>query len=278
MFYLINDDEEIKSFSRRTTMKKRTLLLTFIGIILFACGGGGGGGGTSDTGANIISANDYTNRDITKVYTFKETAVDTTDGKNTPSEYTITYSYEQNIATIPSKYGYTGTISGPYTVETMALNGSDKGFTYYGSSYSIITDDSTVFTNIEHSDSSGVIPPDWTVGTVYTESIIQDLFNSNSASVQKVGSKTTEHTLKALGLENVKVPAGTFKAAKTQESTTKTITVGSITETITTTSLSWYSKDVAVVKIVSNITDVSTDGFSTETLTYTVTDELTKRE
>jgi hypothetical protein len=93
-----------------------------------------------------------------------------------------------------------------------------------------------------------------------------------------VGSKTTEHTLKALGLENVKVPAGTFKAAKTQESTTKTITVGSITETITTTSLSWYSKDVAVVKIVSNITDVSTDGFSTETLTYTVTDELTKRE
>jgi hypothetical protein len=258
-------------------MKKRTLFLSsLIGIILFACGGGGGGG-NSDTGTNIIYSTDYTNRDLTKVYTFKESVVDTTDGKNTPSENTISYTYDQ-VGTIPSKYGYTGTISGPYTVETMALNGSDKGFTYYGSSYSIITDDSTVFTNIEHSDSSGVIPPDWTVGTVYTESIIQDLFNSNSASVQKVGSRTTEHTLKALGLENVKVPAGTFKAAKTQESTTKTITVGSITETITTTSLSWYSKDVAVVKIVSNITDVSTDGFSTETLTYTVTDELTKRE
>lgn len=260
-------------------MKKRTLFLSsLIGIILFACGGGGGGGGgNSDTGTNIIYSTDYTNRDLTKVYTFKESVVDTTDGKNTPSENTISYTYDQ-VGTIPSKYGYTGTISGPYTVETMALNGSDKGFTYYGSSHSIITDDSTVFTNIEHSDSSGVIPPDWTVGTVYTESIIQDLFNSNSASVQKVGSRTTEHTLKALGLENVKVPAGTFKAAKTQESTTKTITVGSITETITTTSLSWYSKDVAVVKIVSNITDVSTDGFSTETLTYTVTDELTKRE
>jgi hypothetical protein len=259
-------------------MRKITLLLSVLAwIVLFGCGGGGGGGGgTGDTGTTVIYSSDYTNRDLTKVYTFKETVVDTTDGKNTTSENTISYRYDQNVLTIPSKYGYSGTISGPYTLETMTSNGSDKGFTYYGSSHSIITDDSTVFTNIDHTDSTGVIPPDWTVGTVYTESTIEDLFNSTSGS--KVGTRTTEHTLKALGVENVTVPAGTFKAAKTQESTTRTITVGSITDTITTTSLSWYSKDVAVVKIVSNITDVSTDGSDTETSTYTVTDELTKRE
>jgi hypothetical protein len=259
-------------------MRKLTLLLSVLAwIVLFGCGGGGGGG-TGDTGATIIYSSDYTNRDLTKVYTFKETVVDTTDGKNTTSENTISYRYDQNVPTIDPKYGYSGTISGPYTMEIMALNGADKGFTYFGSSHSIVTDDSTVFTNIDHrGDSTGVIPPDWTVGTVYTESTIdEDLFNSTSGS--KVGTRTTEHTLKALGVENVTVPAGTFKAAKTQETTTRTITVGSIIDTITTTSLSWYSKDVAVVKIVSNITDVSTDGSLTDTSTYTVTDELTKRE
>jgi hypothetical protein len=260
-------------------MRKITLLLSVLAwIVLFGCGGGGGGGGgTSDTGTTIIYSSDYTNRDLTKVYTFKETVVDTTDVTNPQTTInSIIYSYDQNVATIPGKYNYTGPISGPYIVETMEYNGVDKGFTYFGSSRSIITDDSILFTNIDHSDSSGVIPPDWTVGTVYTESTIEDLFNSTSGS--KVGTRTTEHTLKALGVENVTVPADTFRAAKTQESTTRTITVGSVTETITTTSLSWYSKDIALVKIVANTTDVFNDGSSTETSTYTVTDELTKRE
>jgi hypothetical protein len=254
-------------------MKKRNLFLSsLIGIILFACGGGGGGG-TSDTGTNIIYSSDYTNRDITKVYTFKEIVVDTTDGKNTQSENTISYSYDQHVATIPSKYNYSGSISGPYTMETMELNDADKGFTYFSSSSKIISDDSTVFTNIDSSSSTGVIPPDWTVGTVYTESSTEDLFNSTSGL--KVGTKTTEHTIKALGKENVTVPAGTFEAVKTQESSIKTITFVGGTETITTTCFSWYSKDVAIVKIVANTTDIITAGSSTQTLTYTVTDELT---
>jgi hypothetical protein len=256
------------------TIKKCGFLLSaLVFITLFACGGGGGGGGTSDTGITIIHSNDYTNRDLTKVYTFKDTMVDTTDGKNTPSENTISYRYDQTIPTIPSKYSYTGPISGPYIVEILAVNGADKGFTYFGSSKKIIGDDSTFFTNIDHSDSEGVIPPDWTVGTVYTESSTEELFYSTSGL--QVGTKTTQHTLKALGVENVTVPAGTFKSVKTEESTTKTITVGGATETITTSSLSWYSKDIALVKIVANTTDVFTDGSLPETSTYTVTDELT---
>ncbi len=259
-------------------MRKITLILSVLAwIVLFGCGGGGGGGGTSDTGTSIIYSSDYTNRDLTKVYTFKETVVDTTDVTTPQTTINwIIYSYDQNVAAIPGKYNYTGPISGPYILETMKYNGSDKGFTYFGSSHSIVTDDSTVFTNIDHRDSTGIIPPDWTVGTVYTESIIEDLFNSTSGS--KVGTRTTEHTLKALGVEDVTVPAGTFKAAKTQESTTRTISVGSATETITTTSLSWYSKDIALVKIVANTTDVFDDGSTSVTSTYTVTDELTKRE
>jgi hypothetical protein len=260
-------------------MRKLTLLLSVLTwIVLFGCGGGGGGGGggTSDTGTTIIYSSDYTNRDLTKVYTFKDIQVDTTDGKNTQSENTISYSYEQNVAAIPGKYGYSGTIPGPYTVETMALNGVDKVFTYLSYSSMIISDDSSFFTTIDHSDSTGVIPPDWTVGTVYTESSAEDLFSS--ASGLKVGTKETVHTLKALVKENVTVQAGTFEAVKTQETSTITITLAGGTEIKTTTWSIWYGKSVGLVKIVANTTDVITAGSPPQTSTYTVTDELTKRE
>jgi hypothetical protein len=290
MFCLLNDEKEFKSrildyfdlqaifavyiqkLNEKGVLMKKVIII-LISMTLFACGGGGGGGGgSSDTGSNIIHANDYTNRDITKVYTFNETVVDTTGGNNTPSQNEITYRYVQNVSNIPSKYDYSGTIPGPYTEEIMALNGADKGFTYFGASSRIIGDDSTFFTNIDHSGSSGVIPADWTVGMTYPESSTEDLFNSTSGL--KVGTRITEHTLKAIDVENVTVPAGTYKAVKTEESTVKTITVVGGTETITTTSSSWYSNNIALVKIIANTTDVFTDGSSTQTLTYTTTDEL----
>jgi hypothetical protein len=255
-------------------MKMRNLFLSsLVGIILFACGGGGGGGGGAiDTGTDIIYSNDYTNRDLTKVYTFKEIMVDTTDGKNTQSDSTLRYRYDQ-VATIPSKYGFSGSISGPYTVEINEINGTDKVFNYLSSSSIIISDDSTVFTNIDSSSSTGVIPPDWTVGTVYSKSSLEDLFYT--ASGLKIGTKSTEYTLKPLGKENVTVPAGTYAAVKTQESSTITITLVGVTEIKTTTWFVWYSNNVGVVKIIANTTDVITSGSSTQTSTYTVSDELT---
>jgi hypothetical protein len=258
---------------RISMMKCGLLLSALIWITLVACGGGGGGGsGTSDTESDIIHSDDYTNRDITKVYTFRETMVDTTDGKNIQSEYTISYSYAQ-VATIPSKYGYSGAISGPYIVETIELNDVDKVFNYLSSSSIIISDDSTVFTNIDSSSSTGVIPPDWTVGTVYSKSSTEDLFNS--ASGLKVGTRSTEYTLKALGMETVTVPEGTFETVKTQESSTMTIAFVGGTEIMTSTWFSWYGKDLGFVKKVSNTMDAITIGSSTETLTSTATDELT---
>ncbi len=256
---------------RISLIKCRFLLSALVWIILFACGGGGGGG-SSEAETNIIHSDDYTNRDITKVYTFKETMVDTTDEKNIQSEYTLGYSYAHE-ATIPSKYGYSGAISGPYIVETIELNDVDKVFTYLSSSSIVISDDSIVFTNIDSSSSTGVIPSDWTVGVVYSKSSTEDLFNS--ASGIKVGTRTTEYTLKALGMETVTVPAGTFETVKAQESSTMTIAFVGGTEIITSTWFSWYGKNVGFVKKVSSTMDVITIGSSTETVTSTTTDELT---
>lgn len=254
-------------------MKKyRYLMSALVWATLFACGGGGGGGGTGDAESEIIHSNDYTNRDTTKVYTYSETVVDTTGEVDTQSEYTISYSYA-HVAAIPSKYNYSGTISGPYLVEIMELNGADTVLTYLSSSSIIISDDSTVFTNIQSSASMGDIPADWTVGTEYSKSITEDLFSS--ANGLKVGTKTTEYTLKALGKEDVTVPAGTFEAVKTQESSTITIEVVGVTEIISSTWFLWYGKDVGFVKKVSNTTDVITIGSSVQTSTNTAIDELT---
>lgn len=241
--------------------------------ILFACGGGGGGGGgTGEAESEIIHSNDYTNRDTTRVYTYSQTVVDTTGEEDIQDEYTISYSYAQ-VATIPSGYGYSGLISGPYLVETMELNGADTVFTYFSSSSIIISDDSAVFTNIDNSSSTNDIPADWTVGTVYSKSSAEVLFTSTDGL--QVGTKTTEYTLQALGRENVTVPAGTFEAVKTRESSTITIEIDGETEIITSTWFLWYGKDVGFVKKVSNTTDVTTSGSSTQTRTSTATDELT---
>ena len=262
-------------------MVKRDRMMIFLvcfGLITAFLGcGGGGGGGSSDTGTNIIYMNDYTNRDLTKVYTFKETVVDTTDGQSTPSENTIIYSYDQHVATIPSKYHYTGPISGPYTLETIESTGADKVLTYLSSSGMIISDDSKEFTNIDSSSSTGVIPPDLTVDTGYPKSSTEDLFNSDpdlGTFGEKIGTKTTESTLKALGKENVTVPAGTFETVKTQESSTITFTFVGGTMITTTTRFIWYSNNIGVVKMFSNNTAVITAGSSTQTTTNTVTDEL----
>jgi len=249
----------------------RRVAIILISMTLFACGGGGGGGGgTSEPDTDIIYSNDYTNRDVNKVYTFKQTQI---DGNNTQSENTISYRYAQ-VNTIPSKYNYSGSIPGPYTVETMQLDGVDKSFTYISSSGIIISDDSTVFTNIDHSESVGTIPPDWTVGTVYSKTSTEDLFRSTTGI--QVGTKTTEYTLKALGVENVTVPAGTFQSVKTEETSEITYTYAGFTEIRTATWSFWYSSNLGYVKITSNTTVVSTEGSDPPiTSTYIVTNELT---
>jgi hypothetical protein len=274
MFYHIYDEEKTKSFSRRTTMKKRIFLLsTLIGIVLMTCGcgGGGGGGGTKVTENDILYSTDYTNRDINKVYTFNETVLDTTDGKNSTTTHTLTYRYAQETE-IPDKYGYSGTIAGPYSVEIINVDGEDLISTYISSNSIIISDDSTFFTSIDDSSSTGTIPPDWTVGTVYSKSSTEDLFYTPTGV--NVGTKETEYTLKALGKENITVAAGTFEAIKTEESSIITITTSSSTEVIHSTWSFWYGKGCGIVKKVTNTSDVITTDSSTQTLTNTTTDEL----
>jgi hypothetical protein len=262
-------------------MKKLTFFLSaFMGIILFACGGGGGGGGggTDDGGVKTIYSPDYLSKDMNKTYTFTETEVFIIRGQQGSQTSTIVYSYAPNpIDTIPSQYGYSGAIAGPYSIELLTVDGTPRTVTYKSpTGYAIISDNFSTFTSIEpvHTSLSSNIPSDWTVGEEYSQSSAEDLLNSDQDQGtfgEKLGSKTLEYTIKVLGVESVTVAAGTYQAIKTLESSTSTFTLNNQTKTSATTATSWYGKGTGLVKSVANSTTVYTDG----TVTSTVTDELT---
>ncbi|HVN72276.1 MAG TPA: hypothetical protein VMU10_09690, partial [Desulfomonilia bacterium] len=240
-------------------MRKYTFLLSIItGLILFACGGGGGGGGgggTNDTTPQTVYSLDYTDRDATKVYTFEETT-DVT-GNPTPNTSTLTYSYN-TAQTIDSKYEYKGTVAGPFLVESVYANGTLSAITYSSFGTPIIYDDTSSFINYDSqtTSTSGSLPPDWTIGTEYTYSILADLLNSDLSKGTigvKIGTKDTESTLKALSMESITVPAGTYQAIKTYETQVYTITTSSGTTTIDSTITSWYGNKKA--GLVKSITD-----------------------
>jgi hypothetical protein len=275
MFYLINDDEEIKSFSRRTTMKKRTLLLTFIGIILFACGGGGGGGsgsnGTGNTGTISYNTLDYFQKDASKVYTYNVS--ESTSGNQQTTD--TTWVYHNESKTIPVEYGYSGSITGPYIAEILTIDGTVNTVTYKSSSGDyILKDQSGTYTinDAGHTTSTGEMPAKLSVGTEFTINSTEDLLNSDpdhGTVGEKIGTMITVYTVKMLAAENVTVNTATYEALKTQETTSTTImnSGGTTTMTINTSSNVWYGNGVGPVKIVANNTYVSSGSTSTSSVT-----------
>jgi hypothetical protein len=259
-------------------MKKYACLLSiFIGITLFACGGGGGGDSSNNNNQNVYTS-DYMTFDPTKVYTFQEIEVDTPGGQQSS---TVSYSYTL-VDSIPVKYNYSVTITGPYLLSTtenkIGNTITSTIITYTKSDNTIISDDDNlnVFTNIDSTThTGGSLPPDMVFGTEYSFSSIEDLFNTDPDYTfgDKVGTKEAEWSTKALYLEIVTVPAGTYEVLKTEDSSTVTFkdTDGVVLKVITSSGNTWFGKNVGVVKKVMN-NSYSTPGGSTTT--STVTDEL----
>jgi hypothetical protein len=266
-------------------MRKYAFCLSaLLGIILFACGGGGGGGGGGGTGNSDSQATyslDYMTYNPSKVYSFQETE---DDGSGDPRVTDVTYSYQQ-VDSIPTKYGYSGTIAGPYTLETISTDGGNNTVIYMDSAETIISDDSSFFTSIDSSTSTGgSLPPDMVINKTYSFSSTEDLFNSDPISDtwalgEKIGSKKTDWSTRVVGVENVTVPAGTFEALKTADASTVTYTFDNgATQTTTSSGNTWFGKGTGTVKKVSSNSTVISDGTSSTTTTSTVTDELTAIE
>ncbi len=257
-------------------MKNYVFYLSALALIVLPACGGGGGGGTNDSSSQTIYSSDYMTYDLSKVYTFQETE-DT--GSGDPTVTNVAYSYQQ-VDSIPSKYGYSGSIAGPYIMETISTDGGNTTVIYMNSVETIINDDSSYFTSIDSSTfTGGSLPLDMVINKEYSFSSTEDLFISDSSLGTvgtKVGTKTTEWSTTALVVENVSVPAGTFEALKTADSSIVTFTFDSgETQTTTSSGNTWFGKGTGTVKKVSSNSTVISDGTSSDTTTSTVTDELT---
>jgi hypothetical protein len=258
-------------------MKKCAFLLSILmGLILFACGGGGGGGGGGGDdggGTTTYYAPDYLINDTSKVYTYRQTIVDTTGGKSDQTISTAVYTFSQ-VDSIPAAYGYPGTIAGPYTKQTLTVDGGVNYIFYLDSSGNAIINDyvsSSVFTRIDKTETEGSIPLNLEANTNYTTISSQELFNY---SVTKIGDISSSYTIRAIEVVNLTVPAGNFETLHTQESSTNTTTTSTGVETVESTWDTWYGKDVGIVKKVITTTDTLVIGSTTETITSTETDEL----
>ena len=90
------------------------------------------------------------------------------------------------------------------------------------------------------------------VDTKYSFSSTEDLLISDSSLGTvgtKVGTKTTEWSITAVGVENVTVPAGTYEALKTEDSSTVTYTMDSgATQATTSSGNTWFAKGTGTVK------------------------------
>ncbi len=260
--------------------KRRLFLSSLIGIILFACGGGGGGGGGggTDTGSTTINTQEYFNKDETRTYTYSVTSVDGSTYASTTQ--TLVYSYEQ-IPTIPSKYGYSGAVAGPYYLETQTIDGTVDTLTYISATGTpIVMDDLSVYTmnDGDLTISTGYMPAEKTIGTDYTMNSTQTLMISDpdSGTVgENVGTLDTRYTVRVLGPENITVNGTSYEAIRTQETASSTTTTSQISLTINSSSSVWYGKNIGPVKIVANNTTTATDGIQTITGSSSVISELT---
>lgn len=260
--------------------KASSVLAAILGFILLSCGGGGGGSGSGGSGGDdqTINVQEYTSRDMTKVYTFQETQNASYKGQSLTDTLMKVYSYEQ-VDTIPAKYGDFSAFPGPYRKQTVQKDGIDAVFTYLNAGMDIlVNDDLQAFTRIYDNDiSGGGIPSTAILGRPYSSTSEEILYNADLAAGfwgEELGFTVTTMTLIPLVVEHVTVPAGTFTALKIQISYTVSTTLDGQTSSTAFTGHQWFSRDLGLVKYVISYALTAND----VTVRYTITDELAEVE
>jgi hypothetical protein len=144
------------------------------------------------------------------------------------------------VTAIPSKYGYSNAISGPYLLESTNEDGILDGLEYMTESGDfIIDDDMDYFTNIEYTTESGNEEPENIyIGDKFSFSQNSTLFDSQSGIDS--GYEITSINFSVLKEEQVTVPAGSFNAVKIGYSISSTTSTNNIIDTISGTGYGWF--------------------------------------
>ena len=154
--------------------------------------------------------------------------------------YVETYSLTSEI---PSKYGYSNSIGGPYLLKTINEGGVLDSLEYKAASGESIIDDALdYYTNIEYRNSTGDEDPEnVSIGDKFNFYENAVLFDSQTGS--DIGYMITDINFSFLNAEMITVPAGEFSAVKIEYSISETTTKNSITDVYNGTGYLWLDVD-----------------------------------
>ncbi|HOJ14301.1 MAG TPA: hypothetical protein PLT69_07410, partial [Deltaproteobacteria bacterium] len=261
-------------------MRKLLILaLASLSAVLWAygCGGGGSGGGSSGSGDGYaIEALAYLTRDTSRTYTFTERVEASWDDQRASEEHEKTFSYE-TVDAIPGVYGDFSAYQGPFTKETVRIDGVETMVTYTdGSGNVIVSDDFSVFTSITGSTSSGTLPTSMVPGTAYTTTLRELLYNSDASAGAfgvNTGSSVTTTTFTPVAVGTITLGGTPYRALEAKISLVVSIN-GTVTTTTEYTGRQWFGEGLGLIKAVLSY-EVQQSGITVE---YTVTDELVSVE
>lgn len=221
---------EMINYLVKCTVVPLSLVLALVG-----CGG-------SDSGSEIVLGETYDEKpgDIfISSLVFDGTYSDGLTYKDT-FVYVETYSQTSEI---PSKYGYSNSIGGPYLLKMTNEGGVLDSLEYMtASGESIIDDDLEYYTNIEYRNSTGVEElENISIGDKFDFYENAMLFDSQTGS--EIGYMITDMHLSILNTEMITVPAGEFSAVKVEYSISETTSKNSITDAYNGAGYLWVDVD-----------------------------------
>jgi len=229
---------------------RRLSIIIITALFIVSCSGSSSHDG--DTGNSTIDASlYYYQAQPDDVLTYTSHTVTTITGQD-PVETDVTeINTFTQVSSIPAKYNYSGTIAGPYILETYTEDGETAGYTYYSlSGIEIIDDDLEHFTNIDYTTSTGEDEPEQIIiGQSYSYQDNETLFSSETGA--EVGSSTFNVTQTAEKVETITVPAGSHETLKFQVTISSSETIGDTIESLTATGYTWYGKNMGMIKYIS---------------------------
>lgn len=223
-------------------------LATILGLTLIGCSSGSGDGASVISSVSSCSKPDlssyFDNPGETINYrdNFEATY---SDGRGASGTSAITHNYGE-VSSIPTKYSYSGDITGPYLLNVKTEDCVIDGFIYESSQGDeIVDDDLTTFTRIDAQTKTGSDEPtdiaNIAVNDTFAFSEDSTLFDS--ATGLQVGNTVITGTLVVNAFEEVIVPAGTYNAVKVAIQMNSSNTIDSVTDTAIATGFGWFSVD-----------------------------------
>lgn len=245
-----------------TTCALLLVFFTFLGVVA-GCGDGRvtGNEDSSLRGGTISDADRYfwphQPGDIRR---YTETRTLLSSGRSETTTATEVQTYSQ-VQAIPARYGYHGSLAGPFLYCETSQDGALYSEKYLVDSTEVIDDDLDAFTNIDFVTKSGdsFTPDPVVLGKTYCGIVEGILFSS--ATGDSIGVAARDFSITCEDVVPVTVPAGTFEALNCGfVSTYAEIRDGHVT-TVAMTGTGWFAKDIGVVKY--NATGMgSVDGVS----------------